>query len=138
MKKPVKVRIYGIQEIDGEKQEQEVMTEGQYYVQDGKHFLLYEEVLEDNQKVRTILKDSQKFIEVVKNGYLSVKMRFLEQGSFNSLYETPMGNVSLRTVTKKINRTFSQEKMLWELHYSVYMDGQYISENILGIDMEFV
>ena len=138
MKKPVKVRIYGIQEIDGEKQEQEVMTEGQYYTQDGKHFLLYEEVLEDNQKVRTILKDSHKFIEVVKNGYLSVKMRFLEQGSFNSLYETPMGNVSLRTVTKKINRTFSQEKMLWELHYSVYMDGQYISENILGIDMEFV
>lgn len=139
MKKPVKVCIYGVQEIDGEEQKQEVTATGEYYEQNGKHFLLYEEVIEENkQKVRTIVKESDKCIEVVKNGYLSVKMRFSEGGSFNSLYETPMGSVNLRTVTNEIRKSYSEEGFLWELHYSVYMDDQYIGENMLGINVRFI
>lgn len=138
MKKTVRVYIYGIQEIDGEEQRQEVVTTGEYYEQDGKRFLLYEETVEDNKNVRTIVKESDKCIEVVKNGYISVKMRFFEGGSFNSPYETPMGSVSLRTVTNEIKKSCNEEGFLWELRYSVYMDNQYIGENTLGIDVKFM
>lgn len=138
MKKPVEVRVYGIQEIDGEEQKQEVVATGEYYEQNGKRFLLYEETVEEHRKVRTIVKESSKCIEVVKNGYISVKMSFSENGSFNSRYETPMGSVSLRTVTRAINKSDRTDGFLWELHYSVYMDDQYIGENTLGIDARFI
>lgn len=138
MKKPVKVNIYGIQKIDGEEQRQDVAATGAYYEQNGKRFVLYEETVEDHKTVRTIVKESAKCVEVVKNGYLSVKMHFAEGESFNSPYETPLGSVSLRTVTTGIKKTARETGFMWELAYTVYMDDQYIGENILGIDVEFL
>jgi uncharacterized beta-barrel protein YwiB (DUF1934 family) len=139
MKRPIEVRVYGIQEIDGEEQKQEVVVAGEYYEQNGKRFLLYEEEAEEAKKsVRTIVKESSKCIEVVKNGYISVKMSFSEGGSFNSPYATPMGSVSLHTVTKKIEKTAKEDGFLWELSYSIYMDDQYIGENVLGMDVRFI
>jgi uncharacterized beta-barrel protein YwiB (DUF1934 family) len=139
MKRPVEIRVYGIQEIDGEAQKQEVITRGEYYEQNGKRFLLYEEEVEEAKKtVRTIVKESSKSIEVVKNGYISVKMSFSEGGSFNSPYDTPMGSVSLRTITRAINKSPKDDGFLWELSYSIYMDDQYIGENTLGMDVRFI
>lgn len=139
MKRPIELHIYGIQEIDGEEQRQEFVTTGEYYEQNGKRFLLYEETVDDtNKKVRTIVKESSKCIEVVKNGYISVKMVFSNGGSFNSQYDTPMGRVSLRTVTNEISKKQRTDGFLWEMKYSVYMDDQYIGENILGMDVKLV
>lgn len=139
MKQQVKVRVYGIQNIDGEEQQQEVVTGGEYYEQNGKRFLLYEEEVQDAHKtVRTIVKESNKGIEVVKNGYISVKMSFSEGASFNSPYSTPMGSVSLHTVTKTIKKEDRQGGFLWELQYTIYMDDQYVGENTLGMEVQFI
>ncbi len=138
MKKIVNIRVYGVQEIDGEEQSQEVVTTGEYYEQDKKRFLLYEEDVEGSRKkVRTLVKESDKCIEVVKNGYMSVKMHFADGASFTSPYETPQGTLSLRTVTKGIKKEQRENGFLWEMKYSIYMDDQYIGENTLGIEVNF-
>ncbi len=138
MKKIVNIRVYGIQEIEGEEQTQEVVTTGEYYEQDKKRFLMYEEAVEGSRKgVRTLVKESDKCIEVVKSGYMSVKMHFADGASFTSPYETPQGTLSLRTVTKEIKKEPREKGFLWEMKYSIYMDNQYIGENTLGIEADF-
>ena len=139
MKQQVDVVICGVQVVDGEEQKQEVTTKGEFYIKDGVRFLLYKE-MEDNKKteVRTLVRDNGKKIEVVKNGYISVKMCFEEGLSYNSQYQTPMGDVKLRTVTKEIKKEDSKEGFSREMYYSVYMDDQYIGENMLGIYVRFI
>ena len=139
MKQQVEVKVCGVQVVDGEEQRQEVNEKGEFYIKDGVAYLLYKE-MEENKKteVRTIVKDKGKKIEVVKNGFISVKMCFADGLSYNSQYNTPMGMVNLRTVTKEIKREDSKEGFTREMYYSVYMDDQYIGENMLGIYVKFV
>ncbi len=135
MKRAARIRIYGIQQIDGEEEQQEIVTEGEYYVRDGKHFLLYEETLEDGRNVRTLIKDNLDYVEVLKSGYVHTRMRFLEGTYYESEYKTPMGSLSLKTETKRIDRNLMTDEMCWELHYSVIMDGHHISDNVLKIEV---
>lgn len=138
MKKIINIRVYGIQEIDGETETQEVSTRGEYYEQDKKRFVLYQEPVEGSgKKVRTLVKESDKCIEVVKSGYMSVKMHFADGVSFTSPYNTPQGSLMLRTVTKQLTKEERENGFLWEMKYSIYMDDQYIGENTLGIEVTF-
>ncbi|MBR6897341.1 MAG: DUF1934 domain-containing protein [Lachnospiraceae bacterium] len=136
MKNRVSVRVYGSQEIDGEKDSQQTRVMGEYYVKDGRRYVLYGEMMEDGGKVRTLVKETRNGIIVVKNGYISVRMNFCEGLTDNSIYITPMGKVNLGTTTKYINKTEKENGFIWEFGYSIYMDGQYVGENVLGLEVE--
>jgi len=137
LKQQVRIKVYGEQVIEGEKETQSIETMGEYYVKDGRRYVLYREVMEDGGKVRTIVKETKDGIDVVKNGYISVKMCFAEGLNNNCMYETPLGNVKLRTLTNYIKKQEREDGFLWEFGYSIYMDDQYVGENILGLDVTF-
>ena len=137
MKQQVKIRVYGEQVIEGEKDSQAIETMGEYYVKDGRRYVLYREIMEDGGKVSTIVKETKEGINVVKNGYISVKMCFAEGLNNNCMYETPLGNVKLRTLTNYIKKQDREDGFLWEFGYSIYMDDQYVGENVLGLDVTF-
>ena len=137
MKQQVKIRVYGEQVIEGEKDSQAIETMGEYYVKDGRRYVLYREIMEDGGKVSPIVKETKEGINVVKNGYISVKMCFAEGLNNNCMYETPLGNVKLRTLTNYIKKQDREDGFLWELGYSIYMDDQYVGENVLGLDVTF-
>ncbi|MCR5744061.1 MAG: DUF1934 domain-containing protein [Lachnospiraceae bacterium] len=137
MKQQVKIRVYGEQVIEGEKDTQAIETMGEYYVKDGRRYVLYREIMEDGGKVSTIVKETRDGIDVVKNGYISVKMCFAQGLNNNCMYETPLGNVKLRTLTNYIKKQEREDGFLWEFGYSIYMDDQYVGENVLGLDVTF-
>ena len=56
----------------------EIITNGKYFKKNGKHYVLYEEVVED-QRVSNMIKIHDETVEITKKGLASVQM-FFETG----------------------------------------------------------
>ena len=57
MTKDVLITISGMQMIDGDNSDIEMITTGAYYMKNGKHYITYDEVLEGYEgKIRNLIK----------------------------------------------------------------------------------
>ena len=88
----------------------EMMTTGAYYLRNGKHYILYDELSEDNEVVKNVIKIGPKSVELTRKGGQSSHMVF-EEGKENlSYYDTPFGSLlwgsiqAILTGSKKKNR----------------------------------
>lgn len=93
MNKEVIINISGLQLDAGTEEPIELMTTGDYYLKNGKHYVIYDELTDDSQVVKNRLKISPKVVEVTKKGASSSHMVF-ERGKENlTYYDTPFGSL---------------------------------------------
>ena len=72
MVKDVLVSISGVQMADGEDSDVEMITAGNYYQKDGKHYILFDEAVEGmNGKIRNTIKITAERLEIIKHGPVS-------------------------------------------------------------------
>ena len=102
MTKDVLINISGLQMELDDGEPVEMMTTGDYYLKNGKHFILYDEIEDDHQVVKNILKIGPKTVEISKKGGRNSHMVF-EKGKENlSYYDTPFGSLLLGVSTSDI------------------------------------
>jgi uncharacterized beta-barrel protein YwiB (DUF1934 family) len=92
MTKDVLVSVAGLQfEVDQEAPI-EVITAGEYYFKNEKHFILFEEILEGHDGItKNTVKVSEKQIDIMKRGISNVHMIFEENQKNMTYYNTPFG-----------------------------------------------
>ena len=67
MTKDVLITISGIQMIDEEDSDVEMIVRGDYYQKNGKHYILYEEMMEGfTGKVKNVIKISPSGMDIIK------------------------------------------------------------------------
>lgn len=97
MTEDVLVSVSGLHTIDtAEGEDIEVISAGRYFYRDGKHYLLYEEQVEDSGDItynRITAKDG--YLEYRRNGPVSTKMIFVPGEKTESWYNTPFGDMLL-------------------------------------------
>ena len=72
----------------------EVITPGDYYFRNGKHFFLYEETAEgENETTRNMIKVTDNYMELTKKGSVSVHMIFECGKKHVTYYHTPYGSL---------------------------------------------
>ena len=100
MTKDVLVTINGIHTMDEEDNDVEMVVRGDYYQKNGKHYILYEEVLEGMEEtVKNVIKISDSSMDIIKKGAANSHMLFEKNKKNLSCYSTPMGDmISRRTV----------------------------------------
>lgn len=113
MTEDILVSVKGLHALDNEQEDEiEVFSAGKYYLKNGKHYILYDEVIDDNGgtvKSRITLRDGR--MEVTRSGAASAKMIF-ECGRKNtSWYSTPFGNL-LAGIEVKEMQVKEQEDLL--------------------------
>lgn len=139
MTKNVIISITGLQ-FEAEADEAiEVVSRGEYHFQNGKHFLTYEELVEEECEVsRCIMKISERAVELNKRGASNVHMLF-EKGSTNmTYYNTPYGELLLTITTRDIQITEEENHLSLLLHYNLDMNYQHVSECELRVEVEAV
>ena len=98
MTKDVLIRIVGLQslgEADGQ-EPIELVIGGEYYYQNGSHYLRYEEMVEGfNEKTINYIKISPKGVEVRKKGLINVHMVFEKEKKNVTYYANPFGNIEM-------------------------------------------
>ena len=55
MTKEVLIRISGLRVMDGDEEDVEVITKGEYYWRNGKHYVFYDEVMEGFEDRKSVV-----------------------------------------------------------------------------------
>ena len=96
MTKEVLVTISGLQFAEDRENEEavEIITAGDYYKRNGKHYIVYEEVTEGfDAPTKNIIKMSADKMDITKSGTNSVHMMFEKNRKNMSYYYTPYGSL---------------------------------------------
>lgn len=138
MTKDVFLSISGLQfgqgREDGEKIE--TVLPGTYYEKGGRHYVLYEESMEGFVKpLKNTIKFCNGFMELNRSGPVNVRMVFEENRKTMTSYQTPYGTILLGIDTKKIHITQDPDRMLVDVVYILDMDGNYLADCNLTIDI---
>lgn len=132
MTKEVLVSITGLQFDLNEEEAVEVISVGEYYYRNGKHYIIYEDMLIEGAQEAGLTKNTIKigdnFVEIMKKGAGSVHMMF-EKGKKNvTCYSTPFGELLLGLYTTHMQFTESEQEMVLNLEYALDMNGNHVSD----------
>ena len=82
----------------------EIVTVGDYYKKNDKHYVIYEEVTEGFERpTKNRLKIGSQMVELTRNGLVNVHMVFQENKKNMSNYNTPFGQILVGIDTKRIS-----------------------------------
>ena len=107
----------------------EVITAGNYYNRNGKHYILYDEVSEDTDEItKNTIKISDNQIDILKNGVTRAHMVFRENEKNMSYYNTPFGQLLIGINTNKIEITKEDHSINVSIDYALEMNYEHVSD----------
>ena len=136
MNRNVLVSISGMQtsaESDGAI---EIISNGEYYFRNGKHYILYEEQVDEHSNcmdTKCTIKISENRMELIKKGDVTTRM-FFEVGTPHiSSYSTPFGDIVIGTTASVLRVNETEHELEAELSYSLDVNYEFVSECNLSI-----
>ena len=121
-------RVDQVQPVD-------MMTTGAYYLRNGKHYILYDELSEDNEIVKNVIKIGPKSVELTRKGGQSSHMVF-EEGKENlSYYDTPFGSLLMGVNTSNIDWIEEEEQMHLKVDYDLSMNSDHVSKCKIDVNI---
>ena len=133
MKEKVLVTITGSHETDGETESIETIQPGNYKFLQGKHFVQYEEVLEESLSgkpvcAKCLLKISEDSVTLTKKGPAQTEMFFKTGEDYTTLYDTPFGSLQMRLYTTALDIQESEDSLTITIDYSMDMNYSHVSD----------
>ena len=114
----------------------ETVAEGDYYKKNGKHYVIYEEAMEDSvDTTKNRLKFNEDSIELSRRGSIAAHMVFQENKKNLTNYSTPFGQIHMGIDTKKIQVTEREERINVEVDYALEIDDQFLSDCHMKINI---
>ena len=137
MTKEIILTISGLHATDGETDDPvEVITPAEYFFKNGKHYVIYDEVMEGIEgSVKSKIKFTENSVELMRTGAASTRMVFEEEKEHVALYHTPMGPLSISLYTEKLISSIEEEKIKLEIHYSLKAEEQVVTESSVIIEI---
>ena len=130
MTKEVIVSICGLQagpETDGEPIE--MITSGEYFYKNNKHYIIYEEVAEgESQVTKNRIKLTSDSMELTKSGMVSVHMLFVENQKNITHYYTPYGGLNMGIATKNIDVQESEDEIRVSVEYALEINQEFVAD----------
>lgn len=137
MKCEVIAAIRGLQFLEEEEGEQvEVITPAQYYLRNGVHYLIYEEVDEDNgARTKNTLKYKDHSLELIRKGAVNAHLVFEEQKKNVASYGTPFGNILIGIDTDRISMEEQENKISIQAEYSMDVNYERFADCRIHVDI---
>ena len=142
MTKDVLVTISGLQIMNmaEESEPVEVITAGDYYKKNNKHYVIYDEVAEGMPgSVRNTVKiTGDSMFEIIKSGRGGSKMIFEKDKMNMTNYQTPYGEVLVGVHTRDIQVNVEEENIDVEISYGLDVNEEAVSECQLKVNIRSV
>jgi uncharacterized beta-barrel protein YwiB (DUF1934 family) len=133
MKKEVIIAIAGLQFEIAEDEALEVIAPGEYYYRNGKHYVLYEELFEEEAGMEGgITKNTLKFwdtgMELRKSGVQNAVMTFEVGKKTMTCYQMPAGQLMIGIDTTSVRVREFSEGMVVDVRYNLDLNYSFVSE----------
>ena len=139
MTKDVLITISGVQMLDEEDADVEMVTRGDYYQKNGKHYILYDEVMEGfDGRVRNVIKISTNSVDIIKKGVASAHMQFEKNKKNLSCYTTPLGDLMIGIQANRISIDEGENHLKIQVEYSLDINYQHASECNISVNVQSV
>lgn len=119
----------------------EVITPASYYFKNGKHYVLYDEVVEGIPGTikNTIKITGDRLFEINKSGIASTRMVFEKDRINMTNYQTPFGDMMVGIHTKDMRVDVQEENIDVHINYALDVNNEPLSEceikvNIRGVN----
>ena len=138
MTKDVIVSISGLQmPAEGEAEPVEVITVGDYYQKNGKHYVLYEEVNEGFEgSTKNIIKMQENCIDITKKGVSNVHMVFEKNRKNVSCYSTPFGEMVVGIQANHFAVDEQPDSLKVNVDYSLDINYEHMSDCRILVDVQ--
>ena len=108
----------------------EVIAPANYYEKNGKHYVIYDELVEGipgtiKNKVRIM--DDRK-VEIIKSGITNTHMVFEKDKINMTQYETPYGEMMIGVFTKDIRFEEQDEQLTVHVNYALDINGDPVAD----------
>ena len=129
MTKEVLLAIRGLQVAEGEQNDTiEVVSPGDYYFRNGKHFFLYEEVAEGHKEsTKNIIKVRDDYMELTKKGVVNVHMIFEKDKKNVTYYHTPYGSLLVGIDAYRVDVKESEEEITVDVEYALDVNNEHLA-----------
>lgn len=129
MTKEVLISISGLQFVESSGNEPvEVITSGQYYMRNGKHYLLYEDVVEGIPETgKNMIKIGKDYMELTKKGVTSAHMVFEKNKKNVTYYYTPYGSLLIGIDTRKVELKETDREIKVEVDYALEVNYEHMA-----------
>lgn len=115
----------------------EVVTAGDYYQKNGRHYLLYEEAVEGSrERIQNILKIGKESLEVIKKGLIRTDMTFEPGRKTRASYGTPFGSIEMGFLTSEIRMQETEEVIDLRVRYSLEMDNVFLADCSIRVHVQ--
>lgn len=130
MTKEVFVKISGMQFAgDTGNEPVEIITSGDYYKKNGKHYILYDEVTEGfSETTQNIIKLSEETLDITKKGITNVHMMFEKNRKNVTYYYTPFGSLLIGIDAKKIQMQESENQIEMKVDYALEVNYEHMAD----------
>ena len=138
MTNEVLLTIAGLQLLEGEEGVPvEVVTAGSYYHRNGKHYILYDEVVEGcSGHIHNTVKIGEESLEVIKRGISNVHMVFEKNKKNVSCYATPFGNLTVGIMAHRIRIEERDTDIDVEVGYSLDVNDEYLADCSIQLNVK--
>ena len=131
MTKNVLLSISGLQFVskdDEDAEPIEVITAGDYYKKNGKHYVMYDEVTEGfTGNTRNIIKLTDGSLDITKKGISNVHMVFEKNKKNISYYNTPFGSILIGIDAKQVEVAETEENIDIRVNYDLEINYEFLA-----------
>lgn len=136
MEKDVLIKVTGLQMVEETNDSVEMMARGKHYIRNKKHYLIYEELEDENQQsVKNVIKFNDSMAEISRQGMINAKLIFEKEKVHQSLYGTPFGDLLIEVETKDIRLNEQPSNIDLEVDYAIYAHNSKVSDSKIKIEV---
>ena len=137
MTKDVLVTIRGLQfTSEANADTTEVITAGEYYFKNEKHYIIYEEAFEGTQEVgRNVIKIKPDYMELTRKGVNSVHMVFEKNKKNVTYYYTPFGSLLIGIDAHKVEIEEAEQRLHIDVEYDLEINYEHVADCRIDMDI---
>ena len=132
------INVLGTQKVDGESDSIEVITTGDYRLEDGRVTVIYPEFSEEDPNIRTdttVTYDGERLL-IERRGEMSSRL-LLEKGRrHRCLYDTPLGQMMIGIFTDSITAELGDTGGVIRASYQLDFNNSAVSCNEFNITIQ--
>ena len=137
MTKDVLITIRGVHTLDHEDNDVEMIVRGDYYQKNGKHYILYEEILGGaEERVKNVIKISPSSMDIIKKGVTNSRMLFEKNKKNLSCYSTPVGNLVIGIQANHFYVEEQENSIKVNVDYSLDINYEHMSDCRICVDVQ--
>lgn len=139
MTKDVLVTISGLQFMKGDDSAEpiEIITPGDYYKKNDKHYIIYDEVMEGfDGSTKNIIKLQEDCVDITKRGVANVHMVFERNKKNLTCYQTPFGSMMLGVNATDIQIKEQEDDIFVNVEYALELNYEHLADCKIKMEIQ--